>query len=340
MRSLSASLLSGSAAAALVLTASTVFAHIDLIKPVSRYVVTRPGGGGSKSCPCGGPENVIDSDRVCNVPAAQSHDTNRSTKVTTFEAGDKIEIQVVEYIDHSGRFRVAFDGEGADMTDFNSNILLDVPDDNTKKGGTNNAPYTFEVTLPMMTCENCTLQVIQDMNGNTTTPVKDPSPDSTYYSCADIRLVAPGTMGTDEVDDGTDDSMDTPAPATNGNTMGTNTMGTGTGNMPTNLGTVPMMGDGTPATTPSMPMTGTGTNGTPNPTTGVGSLMPAMMGTSTGNGSTGTPFMEGTPNVSNDSGGCSLTQLGARTPASPFAALAVAGMCASLAARRRQRYAK
>ena len=42
MRSLSASLLSGSAAAALVLTASTVFAHIDLVSPVSRYVVTRP----------------------------------------------------------------------------------------------------------------------------------------------------------------------------------------------------------------------------------------------------------------------------------------------------------
>jgi len=338
MRSFSASLLSGSAAAALLLTASTVFAHIDLISPKSRYVVTRPGGGGSKSCPCGGPENVIDSNRICDVPAAQSHDANRSTKVETFEAGEKITIQVVEYIDHSGRFRVAFDPEGADMTDFNSNILLDVPDDSTKKGGTNNAPYTFEVTLPMMTCENCTLQVIQDMNGNTTTPVKDPSPDPTYYSCADIRLVAPGTMGTDEVDDGTDDSMDTPAPMTNGNTMGTNTMGTG--NMPTNLGTVPMMGDGTTATPPAMTGTSTGTNSTPSPTTGVGSLMPAMMGTNTGNTSTGAPFVAGTPNTSNDSGGCSLTQPGARPPPSPFAALAVGGMFASLAARRRRLGAK
>ena len=338
MRSLSASLLSGSAAAALVLTASTVFAHIDLVSPVSRYVVTRPGGGGSKSCPCGGPENVIDSNRICDVPAAQSHDTNRSTKVTTFAPGEKIQIQVVEYIDHSGRFRVAFDPDGADMTDFNSNILLDVPDDATKKGGTNNAPYTFEVTLPMMTCENCTLQVIQDMSGNTTTPVKDPAPDPTYYSCADIRLVASDTMGTDPSDDGTDDPMDTPAPANNGNTMGTNPMGTGTGNMPTNLGTVPMMGDGTPATTPTM--TGTGTNSTTTPTTGVGSLMPAMMGTNTGNTTNVAPFMENTPNTSNDAGGCSLTQIGARTPASPFAALAVAGMVASLAARRRQRRAQ
>ncbi|MEO8178100.1 MAG: SCE4755 family polysaccharide monooxygenase-like protein [Deltaproteobacteria bacterium] len=336
MRSMSLSFSSCASAAALALMASTAFAHIDLLNPVSRYVVNRPAGGGSKSCPCGGPANVIDPNRVCDVPAEQSHDTNRSTKVTPFEAGSKITISLAEYIDHSGRFRVAFDPDGADMTDFNANILLDVPDDATRRGSATTPPYTFEITLPMMTCENCTLQVIQDMNGNTTTPVRDPSGDSTYYTCADIRLVAPGTM--DEDDDGADDPMTDPPPAPDNGNTGTNTMGmnggmgNGNGNMGTNLGTVPMMGDSTPATTPAM--TGTGT--TPSPSMGVGSLMPAM---GMSNPSTDAPIMAGTPN-SNESGGCSLISLGARTPQSPFAALAVAGMFAAFSARRRQRRAK
>lgn len=334
MRSFSASVLSGSVVAALVLTASTVFAHIDLVAPVSRYVVNRAnGGGGSKSCPCGGPADYIDSNRVCDVPAEQSHDANRSTKVTTFEAGSKITISLTEYIDHSGQFRVAFDPDGADMTDFNSNVLLNVPDDATKKGGSANAPYTFEVTLPMMTCENCTLQVIQDMNGNTTTPVRDPSVDSTYYTCADIKLVAPDSMGTD---DGEDDPMDEPTPAMPPANNGNN-MGAANGNMGTNLGAVPMMGDSTPTSTPAA----MGTTSPTTPSTTVGSLMPAM-GMSTGTPSTGAPIMMGASN-SDDSGGCSLTSggvtsRGART--SPFAALAVAGMFASLAARRRHRSAK
>ena len=350
MRSFSVSLLSGSAAAALVLTASTVFAHIDLISPVSRYVVNRAnGGGGSKECPCGGPASMIDGDRVCNnQPTDQTHDPNRSTKVTPFEAGSKITIQVVEYVDHSGRFRVAFDPDGADMTDFNSNILLDVPDDNTKVGSKDNPPYEFEVTLPMMTCDNCTLQVIQDMNANTiSTPVKDPSGDSTYYTCADIELVAPGTLGTN--DPATD-----PPPANTGNTGAGNTgagnmgtgntgtgntgnTGTGAGNMGTNLGTVPMMGDNTAGGTPA----GTGTsNG--NTSTGVGSLMPAM-GMSTGNGlapSNGAPIMSGASNSSDSGGGCSVSGQGTSTPVSPFAALAVVGLFGTLAARRRARRAQ
>jgi hypothetical protein len=351
MRSFSLSLLSGGTVAALVLTASTVFAHIDLVAPVSRYVVNRAnGGGGSKECPCGGPVDMIDGNRICDVPAEQSHDANRSTKVTPFEAGSKITISLVEYIDHSGRFRVAFDPEGADMTDFNSHVLLDVPDDNTKKGSGNNPPYTFEVTLPDMACENCTLQVIQDMNGNTTTPVADPSKDSTYYTCADIRLVPKGTMGNDDGMDPADDPMADPPPADNGdmgtNTMGTNTMGTNTGsmgsnagsNMGTNLGTVPMMGDNTAAGTP----TSSTNNG--NTSTGVGTLTPAgMMAMGTGNmlaPSNGAPINSSASDSSDSGGGCSIGSSGTRTPLNPFAALAVVGMFGTLAARRRARRAQ
>jgi hypothetical protein len=331
-------LISGGAAAALLLTASSVFAHIDLLSPAPRYAVNRAnGGGGSKECPCGG--TAVDPDRKCNVPAAQSHDPNRSNNVTPFEAGSTITIRMEEYVNHSGRFRVAFDPDGADLTDFNSNILLDVADD---KGA---QVYEFQVKLPDMTCENCTLQVIQDMNGNTTTPVQDPAPDSTYYTCADIRLVPPGTMGTDN---GTDDGMDPPdgtpsdtdngmmpgsmPPASDGS-MGTNGAASGS-NMGGNLGPVPMMGDSRGSTTPGMTgsgMTGAANNGT---TTGVGSLMPGM---NTGNGNTlqpsnGAPIMSGA-SESEESGGCSFS---GRTSTSPFAALAMAGMATALLARRRR----
>jgi len=328
----SASLLGCGAAAALVLTASTVFAHIDLLAPTSRYVVNRAnGGGGSKECPCGG--TAVDPDRICNVPAVDSHDPNRSSKVTPFEAGSEITVRMEEYINHSGRFRVAFDPDGADMTDFNSNILMDVADDK------NTQIYEFKVKLPNMTCENCTLQVIQDMNGNTTTAVADPSKDSTYYTCADIRLVAPGTMGTD---DGMDDPMEDPPPANTGNmgaagSTGTNTGNMGTGNMGTNLGPVPMMGDNTAAGTPM----GTGTSND-NTSTGVGSLMPGMA-MNTGNGLTpanGGPVMSGAAESSDSGGGCSVSGRGASTPLSPFAALALVGMFGTLAARRRARRAQ
>jgi MYXO-CTERM domain-containing protein len=118
-----------------------------------------------------------------------SHDPNRSNKVTTFEAGSTITVRVEEYVNHSGRFRVAFDDDGADLTDFNAHVLLDVADDKPPQ------TYEFQVKLPSTPCENCTLQVIQVMDVTTTSPVADPAPDSTYYNCADIRLVAPGTLG-------------------------------------------------------------------------------------------------------------------------------------------------
>jgi len=333
MRSVSGSLISGGAAAALLLTASTVFAHIDLLSPKPRYTVNRAnGGGGSKECPCGG--TVVDPDRKCNVSAAESHDPNRSGNVTEFEAGSTITIRMEEYVNHSGRFRVAFDPSGADLADFNSNILMDVADD---KG---TQVYEFQVKLPNMTCDNCTLQVIQDMNNNTTTPVQDPAPDATYYTCADIRLVAPGTMGTDDGNDTGMDPMDPAPPANNDMPMGTtppanngNTNGAASGsNMGTNLGTVPMMGDNRGSTTPAM--TGSGTTGMTNngTMTGVGSLMPGMSAGNTLQPSNGTPLTSGA-SESDDSGGCSFS---GKTPASPFAALAMAGLATTLLARRRR----
>jgi MYXO-CTERM domain-containing protein len=81
--------------------------------------------------------------------------------------------------------------------------------------------WEFDVQLPDMTCDDCTLQVIQVMQGGTENPVADPAPLSTYYTCADIRLVASGSGGGEVDTQATEDADDTedsgcalrPAPA-------------------------------------------------------------------------------------------------------------------------------
>lgn len=199
MRHLS-SLVSSSACATAIaffasLYAPSAAAHIELVEPAPRYELPA-----NKSCPCGDG----DSNRRCMVTAAESHDPSRGTAVATYEAGSTITVVADEYIDHAGRMRVAFDPDGADLADFNDNILHDEAD--PSEAGLSMAnphTWTFEVQLPDMTCDNCTLQVIQAMHGDTVNPVLDPAPLSTYYTCADIRLVPKGSLGAGEGSAGT-----------------------------------------------------------------------------------------------------------------------------------------
>jgi MYXO-CTERM domain-containing protein len=169
------------AASALFVTTSAS-AHIELLEPTARYPRS-----GNKSCPCG----EGDSNRRCDVPAEESSDPNRSTaeKVTRYEVGSTLTVRFTEYIGHSGRFRVAFDADGADLSDFNDHVLMDVPDPSDGRGD-----REIVVTLPDAPCENCTLQLIQAMHGDTENAVLDPAPLSTYYTCADIELVPKGTL--------------------------------------------------------------------------------------------------------------------------------------------------
>lgn len=186
MRQLSSLVPSFACAAAVALFSFGAAAHIELVEPSPRYPLP-----GNKSCPCGdGPSN-----RRCMVSAAESTDPARSTNVRTYEAGSTITVVADEYIDHAGRMRVAFDPDGADLSDFNDNILLDVPDPGEAGLSMQNPRvWELEIQLPDMTCDNCTLQVIQAMHGDTVNPVMDPAPLSTYYTCADIRLVPAGSL--------------------------------------------------------------------------------------------------------------------------------------------------
>lgn len=163
-------------------------AHMDMTYPTVRYPLTF-GGDENKACPCG----VGTTNRTCNIPVAQQVDNNRDpNRVTTFEAGQTITLVFDEYIGHAGRWRVAFDPDGAETADFNANILLDVTDPAGGAGNAGGSMWNLEVTLPNTPCDNCTLQLVQMMDGNTVDPVPDPTGRSSYYQCADIVLTAAG----------------------------------------------------------------------------------------------------------------------------------------------------
>ncbi len=139
-------------------------AHLELLEPPPRHA------NALKTGPCGSGEDV------------------RGREYTRFEPGQTITIRWDEYIDHPGWYRVSFDPDGADdfvdpasPDDFDNNpsILLDNIVD--REGG---GEYEVEVTLPDLTCERCTLQVIQVMLDKP--PYGDG--DDLYYQCADLVL--------------------------------------------------------------------------------------------------------------------------------------------------------
>ena len=162
-----------------VLSPAEARAHLGLDVPTSRY-----GPDTLKTGPCG-------------VAGGE-----RTTNVTYFEPGETIEVRWDEYVDHPGHFRIAFDDDGVDdfvdpatMMELYSNdaVLLDGIADK----GQGERDYVATVTLPDLSCDNCTLQVIQVMYDKPpyTTPGND-----IYYQCADLVLREAGTLpdaGTD-----------------------------------------------------------------------------------------------------------------------------------------------
>ena len=130
-------------------------AHITLVYPPPRPGMVSPIGS-----PCG-----------------YSPDPGRTTAQPLLP-GATIEVRWNEWINHPSHFRISFDSDGQDdfvdpasPDDFYTvpSVLLDAIADN----GTGDHAAT--ITLPMIECDNCTLQVIQVM----TVPVDQikPPPD-------------------------------------------------------------------------------------------------------------------------------------------------------------------
>lgn len=224
------------------LFALSASAHEALEEPIARYETD--GFSDNKSCPCG----VGNNDQLCSQPDRSDEDRS-ADRITTYDAGETITVRLHEVVGHEGRWRIAFDADGADQDDFNATILLDEADPAGSAGNTGKGDlWEWQVTLPQVPCDTCTLQVIQVMNGDTVNPVPDPTGQSTYYQCADLVLLATGTT-----------------PTTTTTTGGTGTPGT-TDTAPPPY-TDPPPTDSTPTGTPT-PTTPTSPDGTPDADSG------------------------------------------------------------------------
>jgi MYXO-CTERM domain-containing protein len=167
-----------------MLAAGHAQAHIKLLKPAS-WIQENATGDPQKSGPCG--------------PAAgQGTETNA---VTTFTAGEEITVEWTETVNHEGHFRIALAKDRSELKDpVITGACLSAEISNPPqypvladglfavKTDDGQRMFSQKVKLPAdMTCDNCTLQVMQFM-----TPHPTPC---LYYHCANIRIVAPGAAG-------------------------------------------------------------------------------------------------------------------------------------------------
>lgn len=156
-------------AAAAVILLSILLIHSNPALAHARFKLgsitpPRNNSTGLKTAPCGGIAKT-------NTP-------------TIFTAGQNVEIEWEETINHPGYFRILFSPNAVDdQADFDNNILLDNYTD-TQNG--NDTPHLYKavVPLPQQVCDQCTLQLIQVM--------MDRTPPSNYYSCSDIQVTAAG----------------------------------------------------------------------------------------------------------------------------------------------------
>jgi MYXO-CTERM domain-containing protein len=170
--------------------------------------------------------------------------SKRGTNIYTYAPGESVEIKIKETIPHPSYFRIAFDKDGDDGfidpksikpidpnrpcpfdandkcgTTDDSNDFYNTPEvlmDNLDPHLSNNMlgnPYSWQVTMPNYTCDNCTLQIIQVMedtiHGAYNPDPADPSLPDIYHQCLDIVLDGPVQPS----DDAGTGGAKTPAPA-------------------------------------------------------------------------------------------------------------------------------
>lgn len=103
----------------------------------------------------------------------------KTANPTVLTAGQQLTVNWEETIDHPGRYILAYSVDNdVTFTTINANL----PD---TQGGALPHRYTTTITVPNVTCTNCTLRLIQSMEEN-------PAAPTFYYSCADVRIQAVG----------------------------------------------------------------------------------------------------------------------------------------------------
>jgi hypothetical protein len=166
--------------------ANQVHAHFKLLKPAS-WLTEDSLGGPQKGKPCG-PGGLDD---VQPSPLSDA--------VTTVHAGDTIQVELQETINHPGYFRVSLSADRASFTDppltnatscsldldsvptgAHDNVLMDGIAKSASAAP--NRHIMQDVKLPDQPCDNCTLQVLQVM--------KDHGPPNCfYYHCAVLKIL-------------------------------------------------------------------------------------------------------------------------------------------------------
>lgn len=159
------------------LAGSSLYGHTNFITPSPR------ANENIKIGPCGAPAGAA--------------------PVATYQQGASIQVTIHEFVKHAGYFGFAISSMANPSRD-DQFIRLPSPiaapavnpypnyfnpaihayDTSTPAGNR----YTYTIQLPPnLSCDRCTLQAVQymmDAGPNT--------PPSEYYSCADVRVVAPG----------------------------------------------------------------------------------------------------------------------------------------------------
>jgi len=150
-------------------------AHVCMDFPVSRVGAECVARSPQKIGPCG-----VDG---------------RSEIINVFRPGETIEVVLRETVDHPSHYRIAFNPDGDwfpdpqaidDISEEHEHVLVDGITDEEE------AVQRVEITFPDITCETCTLQLIQVMydkqeNGFGGRNAEGGN-DDLYYSCADIAL--------------------------------------------------------------------------------------------------------------------------------------------------------
>jgi MYXO-CTERM domain-containing protein len=302
-----------------LLTASSAFAHIDLIDPPARAHGTAASG-----------DTAVDTNTDQKTdPCGQVTNGRSADRVTTYAPGQTITVQVREETNHDSYLRVSIDLDGDD--DFvyrqpvapatsipaetqdvaqaaeealDSDSLLRVYRENNTMNG---FVHEVEVTLPNETCDNCTLQVIQLMYD---------TGQIYYYQCADIVIADGGSSTIPDADAGAQGGSANAGDAGAAGAAGAGGTGAGGAAAP---------GAGGTGSTP-VPPAGNG-GGTVTGVAGAGGGAPAG-----GSGTVGAPPV--VADDEDDDGGCSIsTRANGSSSAGLFSLLALA---LGVAARRRR----
>lgn len=167
--------------------------HIKLSSPPSTLVQDTYGNP-QKTAPCGG-----------NGTATNA--------VTEVEAGAQLEVRWTETIGHPGHFRIGIARTPSEFVTptavVMNNDCKSAPIETTPAYPTivdglfahTNAPSNVQrsttITVPMMRCEHCTLQLMQFMSNH--------APGCFYFQCANLRIVMPDAGVPAELDAGIDE---------------------------------------------------------------------------------------------------------------------------------------